>query len=98
MGELRRLSNLGRRTPTHGLTQRELLITVSNVGTIGKGEFAGPVLVPGEGVAIVAPGKAQSANELDGSDLAGLDVTSGENEAVIGRRKLRMGVSWSADH
>jgi len=103
MGELRRLSNLGRRTPTHGLTQRELpknggTITVSNVGAIGKGEFASPVLVPGGGVAIVALGRAQWVNELDESDLAGLDVTSGENEAVVGRRKLRMGVSWSADH
>jgi 2-oxoisovalerate dehydrogenase E2 component (dihydrolipoyl transacylase) len=102
MGELRRLSNLGRRTPNHGLGPRELpknggTITVSNVGAIGKGEFASPVLVPGGGVAIVALGRAQWVNELD-EDMLGLDVVKDESETVVGRRKLRMGVSWSADH
>lgn len=102
MGELRRLSNLGRRTPNHGLGPRELppkggTITVSNVGAIGKGEFASPILVPGGGVAIVALGRAQWVNELD-EDLLAMSDVKDENESVVGRRKLRMGVSWSADH
>ena len=63
MGELRRLQELGRRVPC-GYTPTELpkrgaTVTVSNVGAIGKGEFAAPLLVPGGGVAIVALGRAK---------------------------------------
>lgn len=63
MGELRRLQDLGRRVPC-GYTPAELpkrgaTVTVSNVGAIGKGEFAAPLLVPGGGVAIVALGRAK---------------------------------------
>jgi 2-oxoisovalerate dehydrogenase E2 component (dihydrolipoyl transacylase) len=50
-------------------------ISVSNVGAIGAGEYAHPVLVPGGGVAIVAIGRAR---------------------IVEGRMKV--GISWSADH
>lgn len=58
---------------------------MSNVGAIGAGESAMPVLVPGGGVAIVALGRARWV----------WDVERGDGK---GERRLRMGVSWSADH
>jgi len=86
---LKHLSHLGRQTPC-ALTPVELpkrggTVTVSNVGAIGAGEFAAPVLVPGGGVAIVALGRAKWV----------WDVERGEGE---GERRLKLGVSWSADH
>lgn len=70
MGELRRLQDLGRRVPC-GFTPTEMpkrgaTITVSNVGAIGQGEFAAPLLVPGGGVAIVAIGRAKWVVRDDG--------------------------------
>lgn len=61
-------------------------ITVSNVGAIGHGEFAAPVLVPGGGVAIVAIGRAKWVDVIP------------EDGIGPSRRRLLMGVSWSADH
>jgi len=58
---------------------------VSNVGAIGAGEFASPVLVPGGGVAIVAIGRAKWVWDVDSEDWKG-------------QRRLKVGVSWSADH
>ena len=60
-------------------------ISVSNVGGIGAGDFASPVLVPGGGVAIVALGRAKWVWDVDRGDGGG-------------ERRLKMGVSWSADH
>ena len=57
-------------------------VTVSNVGAIGDGEFASPVLVPGGGVAIVAIGRAKWVRD----------------EEKGGERRLKVGASWSADH
>ncbi|KAL1747349.1 2-oxoacid dehydrogenases acyltransferase-domain-containing protein [Schizophyllum fasciatum] len=87
--ELRRLSHLGRQTPC-GLTPAEMpkrggTLTVSNVGAIGQGEFAHPVLVPGGGVAIVAIGRAKWVWDVDRGDGRG-------------ERRLKVGISWSADH
>ncbi|KAG6916967.1 hypothetical protein DXG01_004395 [Tephrocybe rancida] len=62
-------------------------ITVSNVGAIGAGEYAAPVLVPGGGVAIVALGRAKWVWDVDG-----------ERGEKGGERRLKLGVSWSADH
>ena len=59
-------------------------LTVSNIGAIGAGEFASPVLVPGGGVAIVAIGRAKWV----------WDVERREE----GEKRLKVGVSWSADH
>jgi 2-oxoisovalerate dehydrogenase E2 component (dihydrolipoyl transacylase) len=59
-------------------------ITLSNVGAVGRGEYAAPILVPGGGVAIVAVGRAKWVWDVD-------RVESGE-------RRLKVGVSWSADH
>jgi len=59
-------------------------ITVSNVGAIGAGDFASPVLVPGGGVAIVAIGRAKWVWDVD--------------RKAEGERRLKVGVSWSADH
>jgi 2-oxoisovalerate dehydrogenase E2 component (dihydrolipoyl transacylase) len=61
--KLKHLSHLGRQTPS-GLTPKEMpkkggTITVSNVGAVGKGEVASPVLVPGGGITIVAIGRAK---------------------------------------
>ncbi|KAJ3802922.1 2-oxoacid dehydrogenases acyltransferase-domain-containing protein [Lentinula aff. detonsa] len=87
--QLKHLSHLGRQTPC-GLTPKEMpkrggTLTVSNVGAIGAGDFAAPVLVPGGGVAIVALGRAKWV----------WDVNQGDG---TGERRLKLGVSWSADH
>lgn len=58
-------------------------LTVSNIGGIGDGEGAHPVLVPGGGVAIVAIGRAKWI----------WDVSKNEGE-----RRLKVDVSWTADH
>ena len=84
--QLAHLAALGRRTPC-GLSPAEMpkrggTITVSNVGAVGRGEFAQPVLVPGGGVAIVAIGRARWVRD----------------EEKNGERRYRVGVSWSADH
>jgi 2-oxoisovalerate dehydrogenase E2 component (dihydrolipoyl transacylase) len=89
--QLKQLSHLGRQVPS-ALTTKEMprkggTLTVSNVGAIGKGEWAQPVLVEGGGVAIVAIGRAEWKWEV-GDDVK----TPG------GERRLKMGVSWSADH
>ncbi|THH15295.1 hypothetical protein EW146_g5158 [Bondarzewia mesenterica] len=86
---LKHLSHLGRQVPS-GLTPAELpkrggTLTVSNVGALGAGEFAAPVLVPGGGVAIVAIGRARWE----------WDVNRGDGK---GERRLKVSVSWSADH
>jgi len=86
---LKHVAHLGRQVPS-ALTPAELprrggTLTVSNVGAIGGGESAMPVLVPGGGVAIVALGRARWV----------WDVERGDGK---GERRLRLGVSWSADH
>lgn len=86
---LKHLSYLGRQTPC-GLTLAEMpkrggTISVSNVGGIGDVEYASPVLVPGGGVAIVAIGRAHWVWDVEHSD-------------GTGRRRLKVGISWSADH
>lgn len=87
--QLKHLSHLGRQVPC-ALTPNEMpkrggTLTVSNVGAIGAGEFANPVLVPGGGVAIVAIGRAKWVWDVDSGDGSG-------------QRRLKVGVSWSADH
>lgn len=86
---LKHFSHLGRQVPC-GLTPNEMpkrggTLTVSNVGAIGAGEFAAPVLVPGGGVAIVAIGRAKWVWDVD--------VGDGKGE-----KRLKIGISWSADH
>lgn len=87
--QIMHLSQLGRQTPC-GLTPTEMpkrggTVTVSNIGGIGDGEGASPVLVPGTGVAIVAVGRAKWV----------WDVNRGDGQ---GERRLKVSVSWSADH
>ncbi|PPQ83842.1 hypothetical protein CVT25_000901 [Psilocybe cyanescens] len=87
--QLKHLSHLGRQTPC-ALTPKEMpkrggTITISNVGAIGAGDFASPVLVPGGGVAIVAIGRAKWVWDVDRGDGKG-------------ERRLKLGVSWSGDH
>ncbi|KAI0285516.1 2-oxoacid dehydrogenases acyltransferase-domain-containing protein [Russula brevipes] len=77
---LKHLAHLGRQLPRRGGT-----LTVSNVGAVGAGESAMPVLVPGGGVAIVALGRARWV----------WDVERGDGR---GERRLRIGVGWAADH
>ena len=60
-------------------------LTVSNIGAIGTGDYASPVLVPGGGVAIVAIGRAKWVWDVDRNDGRG-------------ERRLQVGVSWSGDH
>ncbi|KAE9400785.1 CoA-dependent acyltransferase [Gymnopus androsaceus JB14] len=87
--QLKHISHLGRQIPS-GLTPKEMpkrggTLTVSNVGSIGAGDFASPVLVPGGGVAIVALGRAKWVWDVDRGD-------------GTGERRLKLGISWSADH
>ncbi|KAI0045826.1 CoA-dependent acyltransferase [Auriscalpium vulgare] len=87
--QLKHLAHLGRQVPS-ALTPAELprrggTLTVSNVGALGAGEAAMPVLVPGGGVAIVALGRARWVWDVDRGDGSG-------------ERRLKMGVSWAADH
>ncbi|KXN85274.1 Lipoamide acyltransferase [Leucoagaricus sp. SymC.cos] len=84
----------GRQTPC-GLTPKEMpkrggTITVSNVGSIGKGVFASPVLVPGGGVAIVAIGRAEWVMDVNEENW--------DEDSQTGKRKLKLPISWSADH
>lgn len=85
---LKHLAHLGRQVPC-GLTPAEMpkrggTITVSNVGGVGAVDSASPVLVPGGGVAIVAVGRAKWIWDV--------------NHVEGGARRLKLGVSWSADH
>ncbi|KAI0761153.1 CoA-dependent acyltransferase [Trametes elegans] len=87
--QLRRLAHLGRQVPC-ALTPADMpkrggTVSVSNVGGIGAVESASPVLVPGGGVAIVAIGRAKWV----------WDVERGDGK---GERRLKVGVSWTADH
>ena len=87
--QLKHLSHLGRQVPC-ALTPKEMprrggTISVSNVGGIGAIESAAPVLVPGGGIAIVAIGRARWV----------WDVEKGDGR---GERRLKIGVSWTADH
>ncbi|KAG1814236.1 2-oxoacid dehydrogenases acyltransferase-domain-containing protein [Suillus subaureus] len=86
--QLKHLSFLGRQVPcaltVNEMPKRGATVTLSNVGAIGDGEYAHPVLVPGGGVAIVAIGRARWVWDVSKSDR--------------GERRLKVGVSWSADH
>ena len=95
---LKHLVTLGRQVPC-GLTPKEMprrggTITVSNIGAIGKGEGAMPILVPGGGVAIVALGRAKWVWDVDGPGF----YEAGVGSTKKGERRLQMAVSWSADH
>ncbi|KAI8983293.1 CoA-dependent acyltransferase [Trametes punicea] len=86
--QLRHLAHLGRQVPC-ALTPNEMprrggTVSVSNVGGIGAVQSAAPVLVPGGGVAIVAIGRARWEWDVDRDPK--------------GERRLKLGVSWSADH
>ncbi|XP_006457510.1 hypothetical protein AGABI2DRAFT_196179, partial [Agaricus bisporus var. bisporus H97] len=92
--KLKNLQHLGRQIPC-GLTPKEMpkrggTITVSNVGSIGKGIFASPLLVPGGGIAICAIGRAEWV----------MDVGDEHWDKVLktGQRRLKLPISWSADH
>ncbi|KAH9836677.1 2-oxoacid dehydrogenases acyltransferase-domain-containing protein [Rhodofomes roseus] len=85
---LKHLAHLGRQVPC-ALTPAEMpkrggTITVSNIGGIGDVDSASPVLVPGGGVAIMAVGRAKWVWDVDRFEG--------------GARRLKMGISWSADH
>ena len=85
---LKHLAHLGRQVPC-GLTPAEMpkrggTITVSNVGGVGAVDSASPVLVPGGGVAIMAVGRAKWVWDVD--------------RVEGGVRRLKLGVSWCADH
>ncbi|CAG7847363.1 Dihydrolipoamide acetyltransferase component of pyruvate dehydrogenase complex {ECO:0000256/RuleBase:RU003423} {ECO:0000256/RuleBase:RU003423} [Serendipita indica DSM 11827] len=98
MGELRRFQALGRKTPA-GFTPKELpkrgaTISVSNVGAIGKGEWAAPLLVPGGGVAIVAIGRAKWV-ERDGHKRLEVGVSwSADHRIVEGAEMAAFVESW----
>ncbi|KAJ7465960.1 CoA-dependent acyltransferase [Mycena latifolia] len=89
------LAALGRRVPS-GLGPAELggrgaTLSVSNVGSAGKGTGASPVLVPGGGVAIVAVGRAEWVWDVS-------ERYWNESAGKRGERRLKVPVDWSADH
>ena len=86
-------------------------ISVSNIGAVGRGEDAVPVLVQEGGVAIVALGRARWVWDVEAGGegdvryyLGGGGGGGGEpKEGQGGKRgrgeeRLKMSVSWSADH
>ncbi|KAJ7268549.1 2-oxoacid dehydrogenases acyltransferase-domain-containing protein [Mycena rebaudengoi] len=77
-------------------------LTVSNVGSTGRGRWASPVLVPGGGVAIVALGRAEWVWDVSGEyPRACAEGASGYGDgygAFEGQRRLKLNVSWAADH
>jgi len=86
MGELRRLQALGRSIP-HALSPKEMpkrggTITVSNIGAVGNGEWAAPLLVPGGGVAIVAIGRAKWV-EREGRKVYQVGVSWSADHRVV---------------
>ncbi|KZV75214.1 CoA-dependent acyltransferase [Peniophora sp. CONT] len=85
--EIRRIAHLGRQIPSaltpSDMPKRGATLTVSNVGAVGKGTGAAPVLVPGGGVAIVALGRARWEMDYDEHD---------------GEKRLILPISWAADH
>ncbi|KIK92352.1 hypothetical protein PAXRUDRAFT_580440 [Paxillus rubicundulus Ve08.2h10] len=92
------LAHLGRQVPC-ALTPKEMpkrggTISVSNVGAIGKGEGASPILVPGGGVAIVAIGRADWVWDVSDEFYR----PGATRDSVPGERRLKVDVSWSADH
>jgi 2-oxoisovalerate dehydrogenase E2 component (dihydrolipoyl transacylase) len=103
--DLAHLAALGRRVPS-GLTAAHLgprggTLSVSNVGATGRGTGAAPVLVPGGGVAIVALGRAEWVWDVSerywGAD-ADWEKRRGEGEGMRGARRLKLPISWTADH
>ncbi|KAF9236922.1 2-oxoacid dehydrogenase acyltransferase [Melanogaster broomeanus] len=85
------LAHLGRQVPC-ALTPRDMprhggTISVSNIGAICKGEGASPVLVPGGGVAILGVGHQRFSDEF-----------CPPGASILGERRLKVDVSWSADH
>ncbi|KAF7375135.1 Dihydrolipoamide acetyltransferase component of pyruvate dehydrogenase complex [Mycena sanguinolenta] len=80
-------------------------LTVSNVGAAGRGDGAVPVLIPGGGVAIVALGRANWVWDVSDefwcpskSPLGDTSSEQGADTGMRGARRLKLPVSWSADH
>ncbi|KZO92050.1 CoA-dependent acyltransferase [Calocera viscosa TUFC12733] len=90
-GRIARLTRLGRQVPS-ALSPPDFgrggTLAVSNIGALGSGTVAHPLLVPGIGLAIVVLGRAKWVDEVDPS--------GGEFGEV--RRRLKMDVSWAGDH
>ncbi|KAJ7268552.1 hypothetical protein C8J57DRAFT_1717255 [Mycena rebaudengoi] len=68
----------------------------------GRGRWASPVLVPGGGIAIVALGRAEWVWDVSGEyPRARADGAGGYGDgygAFEGQRRLKLNVSWAADH
>jgi 2-oxoisovalerate dehydrogenase E2 component (dihydrolipoyl transacylase) len=111
--QIAHLAYLGRQVPCR-LTMNEMpkrggTISVSNIGAVGRGEDAVPVLVQDGGVAIVALGGArwvwdvEAGREGDVRYYVGGGGGGERKEGQGGKRgrgeeRLKMSVSWSADH
>ncbi|KAK2464882.1 hypothetical protein APHAL10511_002958 [Amanita phalloides] len=107
------IAYLGRQVPC-GLTPAEMpkrggTISVSNVGAVGRGEGAVPVLVKGGGVAIVALGRAKWVWDVEAGGEGdvryyfaggggGGNGGNGGGRKGRGEERLKISVSWSADH
>ena len=106
--QIAHLAYLGRQVPCR-LTVNEMpkrggTISVSNIGAVGRGEDAVPVLVQEGGVAIVALGRARWVWDVEAGGEGDVRYYfGGGKEGRGGKRgrgeeRLKMSVSWSADH
>jgi 2-oxoisovalerate dehydrogenase E2 component (dihydrolipoyl transacylase) len=98
MGELKRFQSLGRRMPAaftpKEIPKRGATISVSNVGAIGNGEWAAPLLVPGGGVAIVAIGRAKWVDRMGEKRLEVGVSWSADHRIVEGAEMAAFVESW----
>jgi 2-oxoisovalerate dehydrogenase E2 component (dihydrolipoyl transacylase) len=85
---IKSFSHHGRQTPPTlpAYSNKSATLSVSNIGAVGAGESAVPILVPGGGVAIVAIGRAKWVWDVN------------RRSDGQGERRLQVSVSWSADH
>ncbi|KAF8976523.1 2-oxoacid dehydrogenase acyltransferase [Cyathus striatus] len=99
---IKHLTYLSRQVPPqqtpNDISQRGGTITVSNIGALGKCDFAQPVLVPGGSLASVALGRAMWKWDVeDDYWMEPDDDDYYERRSRKGERRLKMGVCWSAD-
>ncbi|KAM6497658.1 2-oxoacid dehydrogenase acyltransferase [Amanita muscaria] len=81
------------------MSKRGGTISVSNVGAVGRGESAVPVLMEGGGVAIVALGRAKCVWDVDEEVRHySLGGNIGKGKRGRGEERLKLSISWSADH
>ncbi|KAJ7268557.1 2-oxoacid dehydrogenases acyltransferase-domain-containing protein [Mycena rebaudengoi] len=95
--QIAELAALGRAVPP-ALTPKHLAggatLTVSNVGSAGRGRWASPVLVPGGGIAIVALGRAEWVWDVSGEYPRATGGWAADHRLVEGAEMAAFVESW----